>query len=421
MAERSASNSAFGIRIAAFYGALFVVYGMYVPYMPVWLDWRGLSAGEISAVLAVPLFLRLLITPFVALAADRAGAHRALVIGLAWLSLGICLALSQAPSFWPIALLAAPFVICNSTIMPLTETIAVAGVRSAGLDYGRMRLWGSLTFVAASFAGGLAIAQYGGGVGIWLVAIGCVLTIIAAHALPRPAPTPLARSAALPLWRAPEPAALLRQPAFRAFLLAAGGAQAAHATFLGFGALIWQTQGLSGAWIGALWAIGVFVEVAVFSVSDWLIRRYGPAQLLLAAAIVSAFRWAAMALQPDLGWLIALQALHGVTYGASHIAAIHFVHIAVPRRAAGIGQALYATVAAGLLMGVATLIAGRLYAPDGALAYAAMVAVSGLAIAGALRLRKAWSGGLLLPEIDGAASARDDEPEVLAPEPRIGG
>ena len=39
-------------------------------------------------------------------------------------------------------------------MMPLTETIAVAGVKADGLDYGRMRLWGSLAFIGVGFLGG---------------------------------------------------------------------------------------------------------------------------------------------------------------------------------------------------------------------------------------------------------------------------
>lgn len=413
---------AFAVRIAVFYGAMFVVYGMYVPYMPAWLDWRGLSAGEISIVLAAPFFLRLFVTPVVALAADRAGAHRAIVIILSWLSLAICLALSQFASFWPILLLAVLLIVANSTIMPLTETIAAFAVRSAGADYGRMRLWGSLTFVAASFAGGLAVAHFGGGAGVWLVAFGCALTAVAAHALPRPDPAsrlpPPAPSD--PLWRATEPGALLRQSAFRAFLLAGGLTMAAHATFLGFSTLIWQAQGLSGGWIGALWAIGVFVEVVVFAMSGALVRRFGPAPLLILAAAASVFRWAAMALQPGLAPLILLQALHGATYGAAHIGAIHFIHAAVPRRAAGSGQALYATVAAGLAMGVATLIAGWLYRPDGAAAYAAMALIACAALAAALHLQRSWAGGLMLPEAPDAPELAIDPDAALAPEPRIG-
>ena len=46
-----------------------------------------------------------------------------------------------------------------TTIMPLTEAVAVSGVRSAGLDYGRVRLWGSGSFILTSFGAGLVIGQ----------------------------------------------------------------------------------------------------------------------------------------------------------------------------------------------------------------------------------------------------------------------
>ena len=159
---------AFGMRVALFYGALFVVYGMHVPYTPVWLNGRGLTAAEISTIMAGPFFLRLFISPGIAMAADRTGRHRLVLIGLSWASLAIVLVLSQAAGFWPILLLMVPLIVVFTTIMPLTETVAVSGVRHAGLDYGRMRLWGSLTFVAAIFAGGFAVARWGSDAGIWL-------------------------------------------------------------------------------------------------------------------------------------------------------------------------------------------------------------------------------------------------------------
>ncbi len=185
---------------------------------------------------------------------------------------------------------------------------------------------------------------------------------------------------------------LLRQPAFVAFLVAAGGVQAAHATFLTFGTLIWQKQGLSGAWIGGLWAIGVFVEVALFAVSGWLVRTFGAVALLTAGAATSALRWVAMGFSPDITLLIPLQMLHGVTYGASHIGAIHFISKAVPRRAAGSAQALYATVAAGVAMGISTLIAGWLYAMHGGASYFAMSVIAAIALAASLQLGRLWQG-----------------------------
>ena len=87
MAGGKDTQRSFALLVALFYGALFVVYGTHIPFMPVWLDWRGLSPGEISIVVAAPLFLRLLVTPVIAMAADHNGAHRRYLIILAWLSL----------------------------------------------------------------------------------------------------------------------------------------------------------------------------------------------------------------------------------------------------------------------------------------------------------------------------------------------
>src|SRR6185312_8123790 len=115
-------------------------------------------------------------TPGIAVAADRDGGHRRYLILFAWIALASVLALATVRTFWLVLLFAVPLMVCYSTLMPLIETIAVQGMRSRGLDYGRMRLWGSLTFVAASFLGGIAIAHFGGGAGVWLVAIGCVAT-----------------------------------------------------------------------------------------------------------------------------------------------------------------------------------------------------------------------------------------------------
>ncbi len=402
----------FAIRVAAFYGALFVIYGVHVPYFPVWLDWRGLTAGQISIIMAAPFFIRLVVTPVVALAADRESAHRTILIALAWTGLVLVLLLASVEGFWPIFALAVPLVIANSTAMPLIETVAVSGMRRRGLDYGRMRLWGSLTFIAASFIGGLAVARYGGGAGVWLIALGAIVTVAAAHALPREPLKDTARSET-PIWHAAEPLALLRTPQFVAFLCAAGLVQAAHAAFLTFGTLIWQKQGLSGEWIGTLWAIGVLVEVALFAVSGRIARFVGAARLLIVAAAASVIRWLAMAFEPPLELLIALQALHGVSYGVAQIGAIHFIHDAVPLGASGSAQALYATIASGVAMGAATLIAGAIYARAGSTTYFAMATIACVALLAAVVLNRTWSGGVL--QLPGMLVPPEPDPEPVSP------
>ena len=101
--------------------------------------------------------------------------------------------------------------------------------------------------------------------------------------------------------------------------------------------------------------------------------------LMAAGALAGVVRWSAMAADPPLAGLVMLQALHGLTYGATHIGAVHYITASVPPALAGTAQALYASVTAGIAMGLATLLAGQLYEASGGLAYLAM---AGLSLAG---------------------------------------
>lgn len=407
--EGERSPRGLGWRMALFYGALFIVYGTHVPFTPVWLSSLGLTAGEIALIMSVPLFLRIVTTPAIALAADRFSTHRETMIALAWIALVIVLALSQMAGFWPVMVLMIPLIVAFSSAMPLAETLAVRGVREAGLDYGRIRLWGSLTFIAASFLGGLMIDRWGAGLGIWLVAFGCLATLAAAHMLPRyDRIAPTSGPPPGPIWHAREPRQLLASKPFAAFLVAAGGAQAAHATMLAYGTLIWQQQGLSAGVSGALWAIAVLAEVILFAYAAPLLARFPAVRMLALAAAVSIVRWVSMAFDPPLAVLVPLQVLHAITYGGSHIGAIYFIAQAVPVHMQGSAQALYATIASGVAMGSATLVSGQLLGAHGsAVAYLAMCVLSIAALLGALELQRGWDGGHV---VAGSEEPRDASP-----------
>ena len=71
-----------------------------MPYLPVWLDWTGLGPREIAIITATPLFVRVAVTPVIAVAADRAGDHRRFLIGLSWAGLAALIVLAQARGFW---------------------------------------------------------------------------------------------------------------------------------------------------------------------------------------------------------------------------------------------------------------------------------------------------------------------------------
>ena len=377
----------FAGRLGLFYAATFFLTGMKVTYLPVWLDWRGLSAQEIGWIGAAPLFLRVFATPAIAFAADRFATHRPVLIALAWASVVMLFGLAQTATFWPILALTLLLALASTTIMPLTETIAMTGVRQGGHDYGRMRLWGSLSFIVAGYLAGIGVDWQGVGALLPMLVFGAGLVGLSAHLLPvatveKPDGTGLPKRQLT----AGDTFALLRSWPFICFLLAAGAVQAAHALFYTFGVLLWRQQGLSTLTISSLWAVGVIAEIILFAYSGAVVRAIGAGGLLLAGALAGIVRWTLMAFDPGLAALVVLQALHGLTFGATHLGAVHFIAANVPNEQAGTAQALHSSVTAGIAMGLATLLAGRLFSEFGGRAYLAMTALSVAGLAAALVL-----------------------------------
>jgi PPP family 3-phenylpropionic acid transporter len=148
----------------------------------------------------------------------------------------------------------------------------------------------------------------------------------------------------------------------------------------------WATLGISASWSGALWGIGVIAEILLFLYSARVLARITPVGLIALGGATAVLRWLAMGFDPSLAWLVPLQVLHGVTFGATHLGAIHYIGRAVPESQGGTAQALYASVTSGIAMGTAMLTSGPLYAAFAGRAYwvMALVALAGLAAALAL-------------------------------------
>ncbi|HRD78409.1 MAG TPA: MFS transporter [Hyphomicrobiaceae bacterium] len=391
----SAAARAYAVRVAIFYAAVFLVAGAQMPFLPVWLDWNGLTASEISVVAAVPLIVRIIVTPAFAFLADRHGDHRLALIALSWAGFAMLLLLTRAGGFWPILISATLFALFWTSVMPLTETIALNGVRRAGLDYGRMRIWGSISFIAASFGGGFILEWTGNAFAIWLIVAGGLATVIGAHLLPQPGSLPnttagaAASATARKGLRLDEALALLSNRAFLTFLLAVGSIQAAHAVIYTYGTLHWQSQKITSATAGMLWTIGVIAEIMLFAWSKAIVARLGPMLLIAIGGVAAVVRWTIMAFDPPVALLVPLQILHALTFGATHLGAVHHIAATISERQGATAQAVTAAVTAGIAMGGATLLSGRFYEAFQGRAYLAMAALGAIGLAAALVLRRA--------------------------------
>jgi PPP family 3-phenylpropionic acid transporter len=365
----------FAARLSALYAALFVLSGVQMPFFPVWLKAKGLDAVTIGLVLAVPMVVRVAAIPFATRAADRRDALRATIVTACAFSVAGFTLLGFADSAPAIFAAYALVSLAFTPIMPLTDAYALKGLAARGRAYGPVRLWGSASFIVGTFAAGFAADAFAPRYLIWLIVGAAVLMAIAALML-----TPLA--SASPAAEQAPPRRLLSDPTFLAVVAAASLIQASHAVFYGFSALAWRAQGLDGAAIAALWALGVIAEIVLFALQARLPPFFTPLRLLAIGALGGALRWTVMAFDPPAAALPALQILHAASFGASHLGALLFIARHAPPGQAATAQGYYA-IAGGLAMAGAIALSGSLYADFGVRAYGAMalMAVAGGACA----------------------------------------
>jgi PPP family 3-phenylpropionic acid transporter len=359
------------VRLVLFYIAFFAVIGIYMPFWPVWLASRGLTATEIGLLLALSAGVRVLAAPLIVGAADRLGERRRPIIGLAIGAVVASLLFLPAHGFWPVLAVSVVFTVLWSPLMPLGETLVNLAVRRHDLQYGRIRLWGSLAFIAAAMIGGRVMVGRPEDLVLWIL-IG-LMAATAASCLLLPEAPPAADGNKRPPLRL-----VLANPGFLLFLAAAGLIQSAHGVYYGFGTLHWKTLGYSEAVIGALWAEGVIAEVILFAFGGPLTRWLRPSTLILLGALAAVVRWSVTGLTDALPVLAVMQILHALTFGATHLGAINFIMQRVPPALSATAMSLYSSVLVGLAMGASILVSGPLYAALGGAAYLAMAGIGAL-------------------------------------------
>ncbi len=289
--------------------------------------------------------------------------------------------------FWSLLSLSLVASVAQSALMPLGDSITLAAVRRDGLDYGRVRVWGSVSFIVAAIASGALLSQAAsagpsGDTVLVLVLVASVLLWLACFAAPAP-PSEAAGPPRLALL-----GAMARDRRFWGFVVAASAIQASHQVYYGFGTLYWRSLGFSNGVIGCLWAEGVLAEIVLFWQGRRLLARLGPTGLMAAGAAAGILRWGLAGVVPGLLPAAVLQLLHALTFGATHLGAMNFLSRTVPPGAAASAQALYSGASAGIGSGIVMLGAGALYANFGGRAYLFMAALSALGLAAVLRLAK---------------------------------
>lgn len=270
--------------------------------------------------------------------------------------------------------------------MPAGEALALTGARRFGVDYGRMRLWGSVAFAAANVGSGAMLGLLPIEAIFWFIFAAFVIAAMAGFVLPR---TPKAvraiddasRPEERPAWK------VLGHPNVMAVVLASGLILGSHAAFYSFGSIYWQSLGFSPVEIGGFWAVSIACEVLLFAWSGALIRRIGPYAMLTIGALAAILRWTLLPWDLGGAGFLALQSLHALSFAAVFVGTQFIIVRAVPEEMAGSAQSIIVLVG-GLIMAGMVALSGPLYAAFGADSFRIMIVLPVVAL-GVLGLQRA--------------------------------
>jgi len=343
--------------LALSYFTYFFSYGIFLPFWGVWLKGEGIPPETIGILLGAGLVARflgsLLIAPRVKDPSHLVTALRLLALLTLAFAIGFCFGNGWG---W-LMLVIAGFNLFFSPLVPLTDALAATWQKQITMDYGRVRLWGSLAFVIGSALTGQMVSVWGHNAILYSLIISILAMLLGMMLKPSVMPQGEARShseADRSLWE------MLKEGPVWRFLLCVTLLQGAHAGYYSFGSIYWQEAGYSASTIGYLWSLGVVAEVIIFASSNFLFRRWNARNLLLLSACCGVLRWGLMASSTELGWLLVIQILHCGTFTVCHLAAMRFIAARKGPEVIRL-QAVYSALAMSAVIAIMTVIAGFLF------------------------------------------------------------
>lgn len=370
-----------------------------MPFVALWLQSIGISSTMSGFILAAPQLAIVLLNIVVGTWADRLADWRSAIITCNLLVLALIMVLMVWQSPWAILFvwtLSGLFMIASSPIM---DAAALDMTERRGSDFARVRAVGSVGFVVGILGAGWIFDATGMQWFLLVLLTGAVLRVAAAVALPRfkeriTEPTDVTTSTNVnsnsteskqiesvdstnqykkTRWLQGLVAglALFKQPGIFAVILGAALLNASHSFNNIYSVLHWTEHGISTTWASLLWTIGVVAEVALMWKFKSLAARVSARHCLLAACLACVVRWFITGLNPSLGVLIFLQALHGITFGLTFLASVNFISKRVNPNHAAQAQSVLTTVTT-LLMAISTWMAGHFYSTLGGYSYWAM-------------------------------------------------
>jgi PPP family 3-phenylpropionic acid transporter len=348
------------VRLSGFYFFYFAILGSFLPYWPLYLQNAGYDPVQIGWIMAILPAVKVVSPSLWGWLADRTGRTLRLIRWTSFLSLAGFVGIFGPESFFRLTAVMLGFGFFWNATLPLFETVILGHLHQAISRYSRVRLWGSIGFIALVWGVGEALEG-------WL-AMACLPQLIALLfagqwlvSLLVPAAREAHHGEGQGSW-----GGILQRYDVMAFFLACLLLQVAHGPYYTFFSVYLEGHGYTSGETGQLWALGVVAEILLFAFIPRIFAWVSVRRVFLASLFLSGVRWLIVAWGIEhLTLILFAQLLHAASFGCAHAASIHLVHryFRGPHHAKG--QALYSSLSFGLGGALGSLFGGQLWAAWG--------------------------------------------------------
>ncbi|SEN57470.1 MFS transporter, PPP family, 3-phenylpropionic acid transporter [Mesobacillus persicus] len=338
-----------------FYLLTFFGVGSISPLLSVYFsEVQNLNGYQVGTLLSIGPIMMIFFQPIWGILADLKNAHHKLLM-ITTLIAGIAglgyLAFGGYYWFLFVAIILGVF---QSAIIPLSDSISIQYANRVKVNYGNIRLFGSLGFGLAVFVMGW-LSEFSPDVIFYAFFI--VLTIAAFLSLSLPREKPLETK--VNLFSGVKDLLAIRR--FVVFLLI---------TFLIFGpnlannfyfSLFIEYSGGTYTGIGIAFLLAVLSEIPFMRVAGAWIHKLGLLQVALIAGVASLVRWLFYFLEPGIGLIYATTIIQGFSLGLFIPAGIQYVREVSPITMTATAVTLYSAIGNGFGNWFCTFISGMIF------------------------------------------------------------
>ncbi len=338
---------------AAQYFLYFGVMGVFLPYFNLYLHHIGFSGMEIGILSGLRSGVMVVFPLVWAGLADRFTIRKPIYILCNVVSVVIWAGFLFTTDFTLMVVIAAFYSVFHAPIISFLEALTMDVLGAEKQSYGKVRMWGSLSFIATVVLRGGVLDLYPMEIILYLILVGSALTAILSFFMPairvekRPSFTDLG--------------GFLAKRRVLVFLFCAFLMLVSHGAYYAFLSIHLEALGFGASFIGVAWAVAASAEILVMVNSRWIFRRFSPENVLFFSFIVAAARWLTLSFITTPVAILCSQLLHAVTYGSFHIASIIYMDILTPENNKTMGQAVNNAITYGLGLMVGFFLNGYLY------------------------------------------------------------